>query len=108
MKATNSVAASAARSPPIRTRRRAPRSRSPKASDLDLESVIGADDLQRRPIGADQLLVTDGFGVHALDVLVRIGRLVVEQGQLLGAGRMAEVDGHHVGRMAPVLLEAHR
>src|SRR3954470_4042577 len=95
---------SAAARPATRTRVRAAGSSSPSPSDRDLESVIGADHLQRRAILAHQLLVADGLGVHARDVLVGIGRLVVEEGQPLGAGGAAEVDAHDVGRMPPVLL----
>src|SRR5687767_9325135 len=60
----------------VRTTRRAGRLR----SDADFETIIGADHFQRRAL-AGQFLIADAFLVHALDVLVLIGRLMVEQGQ---------------------------
>src|SRR5688500_17535546 len=60
------------------------------ASEADFESVIATNHLQRRTV-AGQLLVADGFPVHPLDILVVIGRLVVEQGERLRLRLVAEV-----------------
>src|SRR3954452_23177281 len=83
---------SAATMPPRRTFSRARASSSSNGSDRDLEPVVGDDHLQGGPVLADQLLVADRLGVHPLDILIRIGRLVVKERQAPGAGRQAEVD----------------
>src|SRR5687768_14523005 len=71
----------------LRTSRRSGR----RSLDADFEPIIGTDHLQRRAL-AGQLLIADAFLMHPLNVLVVIGRLMVEQRQPPGSRLMAQVD----------------
>src|SRR6476469_9811081 len=78
-----------------------------RSSNLELESVVCGDDIQKMTITRD-LLEPPGLLEHCRNTSIIVRGLVMVQRETLRARGLADLDTDHVARMSPVRLDGDR
>ena len=71
--------------------------------DFHFQTLPGHDDFQVA-IALHHLVVTNGFVINLLKLLIVVGGLMVEKNQPLDVGLESDINSHHGGTVAPTFF----